>query len=134
SSPITIPDLDSHDVHTEPSSPLTLTPSHSTDLQVISDDQQLADQREISYEETSDDEAELTEQDEPYNQVMTGWDPVQPVARVKRPHSPEGDITKSQRARTIKRVDYHRLHHGKTAQESSDPQTWDEAMTSPEAS
>ncbi|KAI0994998.1 hypothetical protein K3495_g13184 [Podosphaera aphanis] len=102
--------------------------------EVISDDQQLADQREISYEETSDDEAELTEQDEPYDQVMTGWDPVQPVAGVKRPHSPEGDITKSQRGRTIKRVDYHRLHHGKTAQVSSGPKTWDEAMTSPEAS
>ncbi|KAI0993339.1 hypothetical protein K3495_g14845 [Podosphaera aphanis] len=94
SSPITIPHLDSHDVHIEPSSPLTSTPSHSTDLQVISYDRQLADQREISHEETSDDEAELTEQDEPYDQVMTGWDPVQPVAGVKRPHSPEGDITK----------------------------------------
>ncbi|KAI0991420.1 hypothetical protein K3495_g16767, partial [Podosphaera aphanis] len=109
SSPITIPHLDSHDVHIEPSSPLTSTPSHSTDLQVISYDQQLADQREISHEELSDNEAELTEQDEPYDQVMTGWDPVQPVAGVKRPHSPEGDITKSQRGRTIKRVDYHRL-------------------------
>ncbi|KAI0993386.1 hypothetical protein K3495_g14798, partial [Podosphaera aphanis] len=134
SSPITIPHLDSYDFHIEPSSPLTSTPSHSTDLQVISYDQQLADQREISYEEPFNDEAELTEQDEPYDQVMTGWDPVQPVAGVKRPHSPEGDITKSQRGRTIKRIDYHRLHHGKTAQVSTDPQTWDQAMTSPEAS
>ncbi|KAI1003484.1 hypothetical protein K3495_g4724 [Podosphaera aphanis] len=61
---------------------------------------------------------------------MTGWDPVQPVAEVKRPHSPEGDITKLQHGRTIKRVNYHRLHHGKTAQVSTDPQTWDQAITS----
>ncbi|KAI0994524.1 hypothetical protein K3495_g13657 [Podosphaera aphanis] len=65
---------------------------------------------------------------------MTGWDPVQPVAGVKRLHSPEGDITRSQRGRIIKRVDYYRLHHGKIAQVSTDPQTWDQAMTSPEAS
>ncbi|KAI1006561.1 hypothetical protein K3495_g1663 [Podosphaera aphanis] len=65
---------------------------------------------------------------------MTGWDPVQPVAGVKRPHSPKDGTTRSQRGRPIKRVDYHRLHHGMTAQVSTDPQTWDQAMTSPEAS
>ncbi|KAI0994525.1 hypothetical protein K3495_g13658 [Podosphaera aphanis] len=48
SSPIMIPHLDSHDFHIEPSSLLNPKPSHSIDLQVISDNQQLADQREIS--------------------------------------------------------------------------------------
>ena len=56
------------------------------------------------------------------------------MAGIKRQHSPEGSITRSQRGRTIKRVDYYRLHHGMTAQATTDPQTWDQAMTCTEAS
>lgn len=134
SSPIIIPQSESHDVHTLPNSPSSsLTPSSSIDLQVLSHNHDLTDQREITNEERSDEEAELTEDDH-YDQVMTGWDPIQPVAGVKRPHSPENGMTRSQRGRAVKRVDYYRLHHGMTAQASTDPQTWDEAMTSPEAS
>ncbi|KAI0998773.1 hypothetical protein K3495_g9424 [Podosphaera aphanis] len=127
---------DSYDIHTVPNSPEPDNfPSHSTDLQVFSrPSHQLADQRKILATEISDDEAESTEQDEYLDHVMTGWDPIQPVADTKRPHSPEDGITRSQRGRAVKRVDYYRLHHGMTAQASTDPQTWDEAMTSPEAS
>ncbi|KAI0992294.1 hypothetical protein K3495_g15892 [Podosphaera aphanis] len=117
---------DSQDIYTVPNSPEPDNfPSHSTDLQVISrPSHQLADQREIPAAEISDDEAESTEQDEHLDHVMTGWDPVQPVAGTKRPHSPEDGITRSQRSRAVKRVDYYRLHHGMTAQASTDPQTW----------
>ncbi|KAI0992849.1 hypothetical protein K3495_g15335, partial [Podosphaera aphanis] len=133
SSPFISPECDSHDVHTMPNSPSSIPiSSPSTDLQLMPLNNELADQRETPNEDLSEDEADLTEHDEPYDQVMTGWDPVQQVAGVKRPHSPEDGITRSQRGRAVKCVDYYRLHHGMTAQASTDPQTWDEAMTSPE--
>ncbi|KAI0991780.1 hypothetical protein K3495_g16407 [Podosphaera aphanis] len=72
--------------------------------------------------------------------VMTGWDPVRQVAGTKRPHSPENgrpdspDAYTSTRGRRSKRVDYYKLHHGMTALPSTtDPKTWEEAMTGPEA-
>ncbi|KAI1000751.1 hypothetical protein K3495_g7446 [Podosphaera aphanis] len=109
--PIRIPQSESHDVHTVPNSPSSsLTPSSSRDLQVLSRNHDLADQREITNEKRSDEEAELTEDDH-YDQVMTGWDPIQPVAGVKRPHLPENGMNRSQRGRAVKRVDYYRLHH-----------------------
>ncbi|CAJ2651603.1 unnamed protein product [Trifolium pratense] len=82
-SPIIIPDIQSQRSHNVPSSPsLNNLPLNSTDLQVIPENE-LADQRETSNEATSDDEAELTEQDEPYDRIMTGWDPIQPAAGTK---------------------------------------------------
>ncbi|KAI0992780.1 hypothetical protein K3495_g15405, partial [Podosphaera aphanis] len=65
--------------------------------------------------------------------IMTGWDPVKPLAGQKRDHSPEGETMITKRGRKVKRVDYNRLHHGLSANESSDPKTWEEAMTSPES-
>ncbi|KAI1003691.1 hypothetical protein K3495_g4519 [Podosphaera aphanis] len=65
--------------------------------------------------------------------IMTGWTPVKPLAGQKRDHSPEGEIMFTKRGRKVKRVDYNRLHHGLSANESSDPKTWEEEMTSPES-
>ncbi|KAI0995884.1 hypothetical protein K3495_g12297 [Podosphaera aphanis] len=91
-----------------PNSPSSIPiSSPSTDLQLMPLNNELADQRETPNEDLSEDEADLTEHDEPYDQVMNGWDPVQQVAGVKRPHSPEDGITRSQRGRAVKRVDYY---------------------------
>lgn len=77
---------------------------------------------------------ELVEQDEPeYDKVMTGWDPIPPLAGQKRNHSPDAPTTRSKRGRSIQKVDYYSLHHGKVAKPSSDPKTWSEAMQCSEA-
>ncbi|KAI0993216.1 hypothetical protein K3495_g14968 [Podosphaera aphanis] len=65
--------------------------------------------------------------------IMTGWDPIRSLAGQKRAHSPEAEFFRTKRGRAVKRVDYHRLHHGKAALTSSDPKTWEEAMSSPES-
>ncbi|KAI0997540.1 hypothetical protein K3495_g10648 [Podosphaera aphanis] len=65
--------------------------------------------------------------------IMTRWTLVKPLAGQKRDHSPEGETMFTKRGRKVKRVDYNRLHHGLSANESSDPKTWEEAMTSPES-
>ena len=67
-----------------------------------------------------------------YAFVMTGWDPV-PLAGKKRHHSSEGDLVPTKRGRQVKKVDYYRLRHGKAVLPSTDPKTWEEAITSPEA-
>lgn len=64
---------------------------------------------------------------------MTGWDPVAPVAGQKRAHSPEIEMTRTRSGREVVCHDYKRLHHGRTALISSNPKSWSEAMTSPEA-
>ncbi|KAI0993199.1 hypothetical protein K3495_g14985, partial [Podosphaera aphanis] len=74
-----------------------------------------------------------------YDQVMTGWDPVRPIAGQKRPHSPDREYSpqketmKTRRGRQVVKHDYKRLHYGKSAQISPDPKTWNEAMTCSEA-
>ncbi|KAI0996506.1 hypothetical protein K3495_g11676 [Podosphaera aphanis] len=64
---------------------------------------------------------------------MTNYTSDPTLAGIKRPHSPEGDTMRTKRGRQVKRVDYYRLHHGKSAIASNDPKTWEEAMSSPEA-
>lgn len=73
------------------------------------------------------------DQKENYDFAMTGWDPIPPIAGQKRSKSPEPEVTRSKKGRLVKKVDYHKLHHGKTAQIIADPKTWSEAMLSPEA-
>ena len=80
-----------------------------------------------------DTQVEPPSQDTPYDFIMTGWDPVQPVAGHKRSHSPEPEIIRTKRGREVKRIDYYRLHHGMAAYQSTDPKTWEEAMTCLEA-
>lgn len=65
-----------------------------------------------------------------YDQIMTGWDPVTPIAGQKRSRSPDDQITYTKRGRPVKRIDYNKLHHGKIARENTDPKTWTEAMNS----
>lgn len=64
---------------------------------------------------------------------MTGWDEVSQTAGRKRQHSPETPMTLSKRGRPTKKVDYRSLHSGKAAKTISDPKTWNEAMSGPEA-
>ena len=68
-----------------------------------------------------------------YDQIMTGWDPVPPLAGTKRSRSPEQEIILSKRGRPVKKVDYKKLHHGKTVKINADPKTWTEAMEGSEA-
>ena len=68
-----------------------------------------------------------------YDRIMTGWDPVPPIAGQKRPHSPEMQLIRTKRGREVVRHDYKRLNQGISAQIWTDPQTWNEAMTSAEA-
>ena len=68
-----------------------------------------------------------------YDQIMTGWDAVAPIAGHKRNRSPDDQATRSKRGRPIKRLDYHKLHHGKAGKEKNDPKTWTEAMQSVES-
>lgn len=73
------------------------------------------------------------DEDQPrYDQIMTGWDTVAPVAGQKRCRSPEPTITRSKRGRPIKKLDYHKMHHGKIAKPIVEPKTWSEAMDSAE--
>ncbi|KAI0993176.1 hypothetical protein K3495_g15008 [Podosphaera aphanis] len=74
-----------------------------------------------------------SQEETPYDYVMTGWDSVQPVAGQKRQHSPEPGMMRTKRGRNVKRTDYYRLHHGMAASELTDPKTWEEAMTCSEA-
>ncbi|KAI0992039.1 hypothetical protein K3495_g16147, partial [Podosphaera aphanis] len=74
-----------------------------------------------------------SQEETPYDYVMTGWDSVQPVAGQKRQHSPEPGMMRTKRGRNVKRTNYYRLHHGMAASESTDPKTWEEAMTCSEA-
>ncbi|KAI0992824.1 hypothetical protein K3495_g15360, partial [Podosphaera aphanis] len=67
------------------------------------------------------------------DRIMTGWDQIRQLAGQKRDHSPEPHTTRSKRGRPIKRVNYYKLHHGKTAKSNADPKTWTEAMTGTDA-
>lgn len=42
----------------------------------------------------------------------------------------EAEVTFSKRGRPVKRVYYHKLHYGKTAQINAGPRTWLQAMLS----
>ncbi|KAI0992081.1 hypothetical protein K3495_g16105, partial [Podosphaera aphanis] len=107
--------------------------SQDSDLQIIPYSRPYEDQREIiAVDELS--ENDDSSEDEHYDQIMTGWDPVPQTAGTKRPHSPDHDTMITQRGRMTKRVDYNKLHHGMAAVPSTDPQTWEEAMTGPESS
>lgn len=68
-----------------------------------------------------------------YDKIMTGWDPVPPIAGQKRPHSPEAETTQTRSGRNVKKLNYYRLHHGLAVQPYTDPKTWEEAMTSGES-
>lgn len=61
---------------------------------------------------------------------MTGWDPVPQLAGTKRVRSPEAQTTRTRSGREIVRHDHKRLNHGRVAQALTNPQSWDEAMTS----
>lgn len=86
----------------------------------------------ISCNQTENAQSSETEL-QPNDFIMTGWDPVKSLAGQKRACSPEGDMMRRKRGQAVKQVDYYCLHHGKSALESSDPKTWEEAMSSPEA-
>ena len=73
------------------------------------------------------------EEQQNYDQIMTGWDPIRPIAGQKRAHSPEFQTMQTKRGREVRKFDYHRLHHGMAVQAYSNPQTWEEAMTCIEA-
>lgn len=74
-----------------------------------------------------------TENEDAIDRIMTGWDPTPPLAGQKRDHSPESQTPYSKRGRPIRRIDYHKLHHGKTAVPYTNPKTWSEAMSRPDA-
>lgn len=76
---------------------------------------------------------EIINEETPYDVIMTGWDPVAPKAGHKRAHSPEVETMQTKRGRKVIKHDYYRMHHGMSAITSSDPKTWQEAMTGPEA-
>lgn len=78
-------------------------------------------------------EIESDTNDEPLDFLMTGWEPPPSLAGQKRPHSPENEIVKTRSGRKVKKYDYSLLHHGRIAHALSDPSTWEEAITSPEA-
>ncbi|KAI0994848.1 hypothetical protein K3495_g13334 [Podosphaera aphanis] len=116
----------------------TQSSNENSDLQVIPYPSPPEDQREITNIEEVSGNEEST--DDEYDMVMTGWDPIRQVAGTKRPNSPENfgpdspDVYTSTRGRQSKKVDYYKLHHGMIALTSTDPKTWEEAMTGPEAS
>lgn len=68
-----------------------------------------------------------------YDKVITGWDPVPQLAGHKRPHSPETQTITTRAGRQVKKLNYHRLHHGMAIRPYADPKTWEEAMVSAEA-
>lgn len=68
--------------------------------------------RIIPYSQEHRDLSSDSDQSSPiHDRIVTGWDPIQPLAGHKRAHSPEGEIIRTKRGREVKRVDYHCLHH-----------------------
>lgn len=47
-----------------------------------------------------------SQEETPYDYIMTGWNPLQPVAGQKRPHSPEPETIQTKRGREVKKIDY----------------------------
>ncbi|POS81846.1 hypothetical protein EPUL_006129, partial [Erysiphe pulchra] len=68
-----------------------------------------------------------------YDRIMTGWDPLPQLAGQKRNRSPDIQIMRTKRGRQVIRHDYNQLNQGKTAQLSTNPTSWHEAMTSVDA-
>ncbi|KAI1003851.1 hypothetical protein K3495_g4358 [Podosphaera aphanis] len=64
--------------------------------------------------------------------ITTVWQPI-PMAGQKRQRSPEPEMMETRHGRKVKKHDYSLLHHGRSAQASSDPTSWEEAMSCPEA-
>ncbi|KAI0994963.1 hypothetical protein K3495_g13218, partial [Podosphaera aphanis] len=121
----------------EQSDHLDLTESFGDDD--YSQNEQLVTQtHDIVYEQPDQGELDSSHspaelEQEVYDQVMTGWTEIPPIAGQKRLHSPEPEMIRSKRGRPVKKVDYYKLHHGKAVVSNSDPKTWSEAMSSREA-
>ena len=77
--------------------------------------------------------ARIEDDQEKCDFIMTGWDPIAPVAGSKRNRSPEPEIITNKRGRPVKKVNYHKLHHGKMEKNDSDPKTWAEAIEGPDS-
>ncbi|POS85018.1 hypothetical protein EPUL_003997 [Erysiphe pulchra] len=88
--------------------------------------------RELTRQEEQS-ELIVSDQNEKYDQVMTGWDPIPQLAGTKRSRSPEQEVTPSKRGRQIKKIDYYKLHHGKVVNITIDLKTWTEAISGSEA-
>ncbi|KAI0997717.1 hypothetical protein K3495_g10472 [Podosphaera aphanis] len=70
--------------------------SQDSDLQIIPYSRPYEDPREIiAADELS--ENDYSSEDEHFDQIMTGWDPVPQTAGTKRPHSPDHDTMITQR-------------------------------------
>lgn len=65
--------------------------------------------------------------------IMTEWQPIPPIVGQKRLISPELEMVKMRHGRKVRKHDYNLLHQGKSAHSSSDPKTWEEAMSCSEA-
>ena len=57
--------------------------------------------------------------------IMTGWQPVPPIAGQKRQRSPDPELMETRHGRRVKKHDYSLLHYGMAAHASSDPTTWE---------
>ncbi|KAI0994885.1 hypothetical protein K3495_g13296 [Podosphaera aphanis] len=93
-------------------------------LDTISIHQKTEPRRQQNPQETALDTIE-----DPLDFVMTGWQPIPQIAGQKRSHSPEPEMMETRHGRKVKKHDYNLLHHGRSAHVSSDPTTWEEAMT-----
>lgn len=136
-----IPSTDNQDQFSEPFSPV-ISESDNQIISLQNDDTSLTErtstQNEDSpFQQNQGESGPLVgpiDEDQPrYDQIMTGWDEVRPIAGHKRNRSTEPTTTRSKRGRPIIKLDYHRMHHGKAARPTDEPKTWSEAMSSTEA-
>ncbi|POS82153.1 hypothetical protein EPUL_006286 [Erysiphe pulchra] len=135
---ITQPSLD------EPNQTADLTHLISNDD--LSDDESIYAESEVSkILNTTDIQAESSKSSEQvtdpteqqiqvYDKIMTGWDPLPQLAGQKRTRSPDTQIMTTKREIQVIRRDYNNLSKGKTAQLSIDPSSWNDAMSSVDAS
>lgn len=54
---------------------------------------------------------------------MTGWDPIVPLAGLKRSRSIDEEMTFSVWGRPTKKVNYYKSHHEKVVKTANDPKT-----------